>query len=45
MVQAIDSTFAYVPDATLRAVLAKDGELVLASEVRKADQLPEMGGK
>ena len=40
-----DSTFAYVTAATLRAALAKDGELVLPSEVRKADQLPEMGGK
>lgn len=40
-----DSTFAYVPAATLRAALAKNGKLVLASEVRKADQLPEMGGK
>lgn len=40
-----DTAYAYVADATLRAALAKGGEILLSSERRKADELPKMGGR
>lgn len=40
-----DTTFAYVPNATLRTALAKGGEVLLTSERRRAEELPKMGGR
>lgn len=40
-----DTAFAYVPDATLRAALAKGGDILLSSERRRPEELPKMGGR
>jgi len=40
-----DTSFAYVSDATLRAALAKGGEILLPSERRRAEELPKLGGR
>jgi hypothetical protein len=40
-----DSTFAYVPDTTLRNALATGGDILLPSKRRRAEELPKFSGR